>query len=273
MIGFKTLADAQRVLAGIRAIEAQQRSPHEKSRHHPGFQGAALVEITGGPTSGLHPAKVVAWDDFASDYVDRGAVRFKEVAGVSLATGAICIGVFTGPTADGEYGIYEGLTSGSGERWMRVTATLPTADPGPYEGTGVELVGGAWQDVSPTVTYTDVYRAPSNIGPPKIPIGQRVQLVPSPTDPGSWEIAAVGGMQTVTFDVEQDWACETPAEVELTGRDLSVVVTAGGSDVKTLTFGPVVTDVSFDAETCELSVTYKNVVLNLCTLEGTFEDP
>jgi len=160
------------------------------------------------------------------------------------------------------------------EVWARIVTPLPTADPGPYTAVGVELVAGVWQDKSPQVDYDEViYRAPSNIAPPKIPAGQRVRLIPSPTDPDKWEIAAVGGMQTVEFYADNGWGCYAPEKVELTGRDLSVVVTPGGDSVKTITFGPVVTDVDFDAETCELSVTYMNVELNLCTLEGTFVEP
>jgi len=173
------------------------------------------------------------------------------------------------------YEILSGDDGGTGDEvWARIVTPLPTADPGPYTAVGVELVAGVWQDKSPQVDYDEViYRAPSNIAPPKIPAGQRVRLIPSPTDPDKWEIAAVGGMQTVEFYADNGWGCYAPEKVELTGRDLSVVVTPGGDSVKTITFGPVVTEVTFDAETCELSVTYMNVELNLCTLEGTFVEP
>ncbi len=190
MIGFKTLADAQRVLAGIRAIEARQRSPHEKSRHHPGFQGAALVEITGGPTSGLHPAKVVAWDDFANDYVDRGAVRFKETGGATLTTGTVCIGVFTGPTADGEYGIYANLAGATDESfdesfWAEITSGPST---GAYSWKQIVLGSGVYADASPAVTgSSNAYPTYVSSLAPYVQPGTQVRMWPSPTQSGKYE--------------------------------------------------------------------------------------
>lgn len=187
MIGFKTIADAQRVLAGIRAIEAQQRSPGGQSRHHPGFQGAVLVEITGGPTSGLHPAKVVAWDDFANDYVDRGAVRFKETGGATLTTGTVCIGVFTGATADGEYGIYANLAGGTADEsfWAEITAG-PTSSA--YSWKKVKQVAGVWSDVSPAVTGTlNAYATEVDGTVPVLKVGSTVRMWASQTASGEYE--------------------------------------------------------------------------------------
>ena len=91
---------------------------------------------------------------------------------------------------------------------------------------------GTWADATepaPLTGSSNAYRAPSNVDPPVIPNGQVVELRPSLTSDGDYEIHAVGGIQTQTFNIWR-YSCssgslvETEYTVTVKGRDLSVSV-------------------------------------------------
>jgi len=182
------------------------------------------------------------------------------------------VAILQPPTTTGNQYLFVcfGVGNSANEEWVRITV-VATSDPGPYTGVKGNLTGAAWADVSPTVTYTTIYRAPSNIAPPKIPIGQHVRIVPSPTMVGAYEIDAVGGMQTVAFTALTSICAET--QFQITGRDLSIVPGTPSGITRTYTSPAIVADVAIDTETCELTKTMKSLQLNLCSGEFTLVEP
>lgn len=110
MIGFPTEADAQRVIGGVRVVERWQRSPPPEAIPGGRPDPVQFLRLTGGPTSGLYPAVLTAFDAAAGTYTDHGEVRFRAAGGTGpdLASGTHVLARFTGATADGAYGLYEG---------------------------------------------------------------------------------------------------------------------------------------------------------------------
>lgn len=147
-------------------------------------------------------------------------------AALTLAAGDLVL-VRQGPgTAGLRHEILSRL-SGTGRFWGEVTGGTDAA--GYSWKRKVQTAPGVWADATtgdPLTGTNDARRAPSNVTPPTIPVGQVVELTPSPV--GGYEVAAAGGVQTVVFEsVVTGVACVggdlqvTTATLTISGRDLS----------------------------------------------------
>lgn len=121
--------------------------------------------------------------------------------------------------------------------WFKITSGSGL---GPYTGTLQTTTSGTFADRSPTITSSNIYRAPSNLPSPAAgtppPSLSADQVVPcflareSAGSPYVWVTTAPGGLQTVSHSVYR-YTCvdgeliETAYLVRITGRDITQTVT------------------------------------------------
>jgi hypothetical protein len=121
-----TRDQVRRLLDMLRRFEAWERSESgARAGRTPSDPRGVLLKVTGAVSSGLYPARLSYWDDAAGAERLSDEVRWKPRDGSAPATGDYVWGQFTGPTADGARGLYQGAKSpaGSGFTGTQVVVT------------------------------------------------------------------------------------------------------------------------------------------------------
>lgn len=118
--GFADESSARRAAAAVRAVEAMTRSGGPVAGRRAGFEPTCVVQVTGAPADGLHPAVVVDLDVEANRWVPRdGTVWFLELNQLTVPAGKRVFARFMGADEGGTAGLYVGdypgtFGSGSG---------------------------------------------------------------------------------------------------------------------------------------------------------------
>jgi len=100
------VGSVKRIGSAVKTVEDWRRSGGTSPDGGRSPDPVQLLEVTGPASSGLYPAKPVAWSAADDDFVARGEVRVKALDAAGLREGDHVFGRFSGPTEDGEYGLY-----------------------------------------------------------------------------------------------------------------------------------------------------------------------
>lgn len=143
--GFGSPGAIRRVISATKWAESRQGSVAAGRARKDTQQPMALVEITGPIADGLYPAKAVAWDDDAGEWVDLGEVRFKDANGKdSLDSPTKTLARYCGPASDGDYGLFVG------------TAVAPIIGGSFSMPTAWQIIPGDPCDIIPTAYRTAI---------------------------------------------------------------------------------------------------------------------